>query len=381
MRFLVFLILYIWSTSIFSQISNFEEKFELPNDVRETSGLLFLNGKIITHNDSGDGPNLYEIDSLSGLVTRTISVTNASHIDWEDITQDENHIYIGDIGNNNGNRTDLKVYKVSKSDFFNSTSVSAEIISFSYEDQTNFTSSPNNTNFDSEALAYYDNKLYIFTKNWINFQTNVYTIPADRGSYSAKKVSSYNTESLVTGVSYNKNDDSFMLTSYDSNLNVFLFFIDRFRTSDEDIFASRAIKTDLTGILEQGSQVEGITFYSNSKYYLSREYLSTTVGGNQFEFQQKLYQFSNDGFSALSAKENSLRNLLNLYPNPFSDNITLNIESEKVQNIFVLSMDGREVFQTSKTNTLLLKDLAHGHYLLKILLSNGVVIKKKIIKN
>lgn len=381
MRFSVFLILYIWSTSIFSQISNFEEKFELPNDVRETSGLLFLNGKIITHNDSGDGPNLYEIDSLSGLVTRTISVTNASHIDWEDITQDENHIYIGDIGNNNGNRTDLKVYKVSKSDFLNSTSVSAEIISFSYEDQTNFTSSPNNTNFDSEALAYYDNKLYIFTKNWINFQTNVYTIPADRGSYSAKKVSSYNTESLVTGVSYNKNDDSFMLTSYDSNLNVFLFFIDRFRTSDEDIFASGAIKTDLTGILEQGSQVEGITFYNNSKYYLSREYLSTTVGGNQFEFQQKLYQFSNDGFSALSAKENSLRNLFNVYPNPFSDNITLNIESEKVQNIFVFSMDGREVFQTSKTNTLLLKDLAHGHYLLKILLSNGVVIKKKIIKN
>lgn len=381
MRFLVFLIFYIWSPSIFSQISNFEEKFELPNDVRETSGLLFLNGKIITHNDSGDGPNLYEIDSLSGLVTRTISVTNASHIDWEDITQDENHIYIGDIGNNNGNRTDLKVYKVSKSDFLNSTSVNAEIISFSYEDQTNFTSSPNNTNFDSEALAYYDNKLYIFTKNWINFQTNVYTIPADRGSYSAKKVSSYNTESLVTGVSYNKNDDSFMLTSYDSNLNVFLFFIDRFRTSDEDIFASGAIKTDLTGILEQGSQVEGITFYNNSKYYLSREYLSTTVGGNQFEFQQKLYQFSNDGFSALSAKENSLRNLFNLYPNPFSDNITLNIESEKVQNIFVFSMDGREVFQTSKTNTLLLKDLAHGHYLLKILLSNGVVIKKKIIKN
>lgn len=381
MRFLVFLIFYIWSPSIFSQISNFEEKFELPNDVRETSGLLFLNGKIITHNDSGDGPNLYEIDSLSGLVTRTISVTNASHIDWEDITQDENHIYIGDIGNNNGNRTDLKVYKVSKSDFLNSTSVNAEIISFSYEDQTNFTSSPNNTNFDSEALAYYDNKLYIFTKNWINFQTNVYTIPADRGSYSAKKVSSYNTESLVTGVSYNKNDDSFMLTSYDSNLNVFLFFIDRFRTSDEDIFASGAIKTDLTGILEQGSQVEGITFYDNSKYYLSREYLSTTVGGNKFEFQQKLYQFSNDGFSALSAKENSLRNLFNLYPNPFSDNITLNIESEKVQNIFVFSMDGREVFQTSKTNTLLLKDLAHGHYLLKILLSNGVVIKKKIIKN
>jgi hypothetical protein len=37
-----------------NQIRNFKEKFELPEQVKETSGLLFLDGKIITHNDSGD---------------------------------------------------------------------------------------------------------------------------------------------------------------------------------------------------------------------------------------------------------------------------------------------------------------------------------------
>ena len=40
-----------------SQITSFREKFELPEVVKETSGLLFIDGKIITHNDSGDDAN------------------------------------------------------------------------------------------------------------------------------------------------------------------------------------------------------------------------------------------------------------------------------------------------------------------------------------
>ena len=46
----VFLLLNIqW---IQSQISNFREKFVLPSEVKENSGLLFLEDKIVTHNDS-----------------------------------------------------------------------------------------------------------------------------------------------------------------------------------------------------------------------------------------------------------------------------------------------------------------------------------------
>ena len=64
-----------------NQIGDFKEKFELPERVKETSGLLFLDGKIITHNDSGDAANIYEIDSLSGIIVRTVSISNATNID------------------------------------------------------------------------------------------------------------------------------------------------------------------------------------------------------------------------------------------------------------------------------------------------------------
>ena len=116
------------------QVANFKEKFALPNLVDETSGLLFLDGKIITHNDSGDTATLYEIDSLTGNLLRAISVKQATNVDWEDLAEDETHIYIGDFGNNEGTRTNLRVYRILKSEFRNSANVTAELISFSYKD-------------------------------------------------------------------------------------------------------------------------------------------------------------------------------------------------------------------------------------------------------
>ena len=84
-----------------AQIVNFKEKFELPAKVKETSGLLFLDGKIITHNERGYDANLYEIDSLSGTILRTISTANAKNVDWEDLAENDTHLFITDIGNNN----------------------------------------------------------------------------------------------------------------------------------------------------------------------------------------------------------------------------------------------------------------------------------------
>jgi len=57
----------------------------LSDSVLETSGLIFLDGRLITHNDSGDGAKLYEIDTLTGDVLRTVFIRNAPHRDWEDI--------------------------------------------------------------------------------------------------------------------------------------------------------------------------------------------------------------------------------------------------------------------------------------------------------
>lgn len=133
MKRIIIITSFILSTfNAIAQITDIEEKFDLPIILNESSGAIFFNDKLIIHNDSGNENKLYELDTNSRVITRTVTVTNATNVDWEDITQDNTSIYIGDIGNNNGDRNDLKIYKINKSDYLISNNVTAEIINLSY---------------------------------------------------------------------------------------------------------------------------------------------------------------------------------------------------------------------------------------------------------
>jgi hypothetical protein len=96
---LILLLLFFSSLTIKSQTATNITSSETPA-LDENSGLIFYNGNIITHNDSGDQANLYEISASTGAIIRTVAITNATNMDWEDIAQDASYIYIGDIGNN-----------------------------------------------------------------------------------------------------------------------------------------------------------------------------------------------------------------------------------------------------------------------------------------
>jgi hypothetical protein len=362
-----------------NQIRNFKEKFELPEKVEETSGLLFLDGKIITHNDSGNAPILYEIDSLSGTILRTISISNATNVDWEDLAEDDTHIFIADIGNNNGNRKDLKIYTILKSDFKESVSVSAEIISFSYEDQTALSNQPNSSNFDAEGIVIYENQILIFSKNWADLKTNVYKIPLTAGSHVASKISSADIQGLITGATYTK--DRFFLTGYDTSLNPFLIYISYNRMPGEDIFFSGFTKISLKDEIGQGSQIEAITNISDSgKYYATRENFSTTISGIIFTFKQKLYEFYDETSALLSITKNELA-LINISPNPATHKVKIKTN---------LPFSTIEIYNSfgKKVTTLIIPNekeidvsfLSKGIYYLKLYLKDNNSIVRKMVK-
>lgn len=374
----LFLFIFLNFFLLQSQIIDFKEKFELPSQVEETSGLLFLDGKIVTHNDSGDTSNLYEIDSLTGNLLRTININNVSNVDWEDLADDETYIYVGDFGNNNGTRTDLKIHRILKSDFKNNTSISAEIISFSYEDQTNFNAS-NDHNFDAEGFIIHENSLFIFTKNRGDFKTNVYKIPKTIANHIAVKISTANIDGLITGATYNKNDDRFFLCGYDSYLIPFLIYIDEHRSIGEDIFFSGFQKFSLYNEVGQGSQVEAITYIEDGKYYISRELYETSLNGNTLTFPQKLYQFTDENATSLSIAKNDI-NLFKITPNPTSEKIDIYSE-QKINAISIYDTLGKKVLNFNATEKELnISDLSKGIYLVRILFNNKRSVTKKIIK-
>ena len=246
----------------------------LNTKLNETSGLLWWNNQLWTHNDSGGEPALYAVDSSTGKVIRKVTVSNATNVDWEDLAQDDTYIYIGDIGNNtNGNRQDLKIYKVKKSDVLSKTSVQATVISYSYNDQTNFAATGNNnTNFDCEALIAYGDSLFLFSKDWIDNKTRLYELPKAAGTYTAVKIGELNVQGLITGAEIIADKRVIVLTGYSASVSPFIYLLYDF--TGNQFFGANKRKV---GIKQSFLQLEGICATTDTSFSISNERLETII--------------------------------------------------------------------------------------------------------
>ena len=168
----------------------------LPPSLSETSGLCFLNDTVlVTLNDSDNEPKLFFL-KLDGTVFHKTTVTNATNVDWEDITTDgKGTLYVADIGNNKNNRTDLCIYKINAKDILKKKEVKADKISFSYPNQSMFPPEDKDKHFDAEALAFYKDSLYIFTKcrtKPYDGKSFSYVLHTDAGTQVAKQRTTLN---------------------------------------------------------------------------------------------------------------------------------------------------------------------------------------------
>ena len=335
---------------------------ELESTVQESSGLLYLDGRLITHNDSSGEAALYEIDPASGNVVRTVAIQGATNRDWEDIARDENFIYIGDFGNNSGTRTDLRIYKVGIADYLdNDDLASAEVIAFSYEDQTDFSSAPQDTNFDAEALISLGDRLYIFTKNWVDNRSNVYRLPKSAGTVVAEKKDEINSEGLVTGASFSADLGKVLLCGYGSTG---AFMIELTGFADDDFSGGFFAKRNLQIPFGNSFQVEGITYSDGSNIYLSSE---ANALGSPTLFSIPV--------SALSVGEMGLK-VRNLFPNPVTDYLQIDLGSE-ISKLQIYDSRGRLVRETTGvSDRILLNDLSPGLYVMKLFSENGHVSAK-----
>ena len=125
-NYLFLTLLIIYSCAEIEKDENFDsvkiiDTLVLPKIINETSGLEILNDVFVTHNDSGGEPSLYFFN-LSGEIINSIMLEKENfweiyNNDWEDITADEDYIYIADTGNNFGTRDNLNILKLKISDF------------------------------------------------------------------------------------------------------------------------------------------------------------------------------------------------------------------------------------------------------------------------
>ena len=245
-----------------------EAVVQLPQEMLEISGMIYNNGHTVyAHNDSGNPPVIYELSLDEQKVLRTIHISNAENLDWEDITADEDFIYIGDFGNNLGTRENLVIYKINKNQVATQDSVTAEIISFYYPEQTDFSPS-NEHNFDCEAMLVFKDELFLFTKNRKDEQTQLYRIPKTEGEHAAQLQNSFDTKGLITAATLSDSKDVIVLLGYSSSNDPYEPFLWLFYDFDDDqIFNGKNRKLDIP--LDE--QLEAITFQSDYKLFFAGE--------------------------------------------------------------------------------------------------------------
>ncbi|MEO8085555.1 MAG: PKD domain-containing protein [Bacteroidota bacterium] len=238
--------------------------------IDETSGLSNINGKIWTFCDSGNPHDIYRVDSLTNTIFQTVHISNATNVDWEDMTTSNDYLFIGDFGNNNGNRQDLKIYRVNKSDLTSgATSVTAAIINFSFSDQTSFPSLPNASNFDCESMLFLNDSIHLFSKNWIDKQTRHYVLANSPGTRIAQYRETYNAGFLVTSATI-QNTGVIALCGYIKDGTKAISMCMIYDYKNNLLFNGNKRKFDLSTLLVNG-QVEGVEFFNGAYGYVTNE--------------------------------------------------------------------------------------------------------------
>lgn len=240
----------------------------LPAEIRENSGMILHDGLVWTFNDSGGEPVLYGLHPRTGEILRRVYVDGAENRDWEAIAQDERYIYVGDVGNNSGARTDLKVYRLKKEDMPSGKegSVGTEEINLLYEEQWSGGELTPDRRFDCEAMVAWNDSLFLFTKDWVNEQTQLFSFPACPGMYRLSPIDTFPVAGLVTGAALLPEEPLLVLIGYRKWIP-FLWLFDGFEGSD--FFSGRKIRIDMPELFMV--QTEGIYLKNPDSLFISAE--------------------------------------------------------------------------------------------------------------
>jgi len=242
------------------------ETVVLPKIINETSGLEILNEVFITHNDSGGEASLYFFN-LNGEIINSKNLEEESfwkiyNNDWEDITADENYIYIADTGNNFGTRENLNIIKVTTSDF----SIDSKI-DIVYSDQESFFPSSKHK-YDAEALLIIEDKIALFSKDRDSLNTDLYLIDNTviKEKQELSSVANFNVNSLITGGDYDSNTGILALVSYSSRGEQYLILFEDFNIDNprNNSFKKYSIPIER-------AQIEAVKIISEKLFWVTSE--------------------------------------------------------------------------------------------------------------
>lgn len=254
--------------------NNIPKKFKLPKEILEASGLYYAGKDSLWWlNDSGNPPELFLTDQ-KGHLKQTVLLP-AVNRDWEDLTADnQGNIYIGEFGNNQNKRQDLRIY------IYHPSTNALDSILFSYPDQHAFPPAPGQCNFDMEGFFWHNDSLHLFSKNRLlkgNYYTKHYTLPAHPGNFvAALKDSVYLKNRVVTAAAISPDNQTVALLAYYFKKCLGFIPISRatvftFQNFDNTHFLKGKVNKKRVGKFLIPTQFECLDFIDNQRVYIASE--------------------------------------------------------------------------------------------------------------
>jgi hypothetical protein len=259
--------------------------YSLPKKLKEVSGIIYFpeNTTLWALEDSGNANKIYGLNA-QGEIAKTVTITNATNVDWEDITKDKaGNLYIGDFGNNDNIRKDLCIYKVDKSALGKENATSSYKISFAYPEQKDFPPKKSEMFYDVEGFFEFNNNFYLFTKNRSkNFDgtASIYKIPNAAGKQKATLVGTFKTCSnynhcAITSAAISPDAKKVVILCHDK--------IILFQGFQGDNFL-KGTQTEID--LGHFSQKEAVAFKDNKTLFIADE-KTKKIGGKVYEYSFK----------------------------------------------------------------------------------------------
>jgi hypothetical protein len=121
-------------------------------------------------------------------------------------------------------------------------------------------------NFDCEAMIIHHDSIFLFSKNWGNGHTKIYSLPIKPGDYVAQIKNDYNSDGLITGADYDTKSNTLVLVGYKNYKPFVLIF--------ENCTNISMLSKDYTRIkfpLKYGLQTEAICFDEKGQIFISCE--------------------------------------------------------------------------------------------------------------
>jgi hypothetical protein len=213
-----------------------------------------------THNDSGGKAEIYPIYIQNNKTKLApIKISGSQNVDWEDIAVDKNNnLIISDIGNNFSNREHLSFYILPEPNPFKKNLTQAvKTYHFQYPDYT----PQQQTNFNSEALFSYNEKVYILTKHDNDGFTKLYRFNELRENelMSPEKIDRFAINGKVTAADMSPDESKLVILTYNG---IWLFT----EFKDDQFFKGKAYFMPI-----KAKQCEAICFKGEEELIITNE--------------------------------------------------------------------------------------------------------------